>query len=69
MKEKLKQRKQVWDKCKEIWRCVCSLKTNPFPCPCPYFLEYKICKCNWEDLKEWHDINKWVEFNTNKIEK
>lgn len=60
----LKKRMEVWKKCKELWRCVCSMANNPFPCPCPYFLKFKKCKCNNEELEKGHTVSDWVEFNT-----
>jgi len=62
----IKERLIVWKKCKELWRCVCSTPNNPFACPCKYFIEYKKCKCNWEELVEWDTIEKWINFNINK---
>lgn len=58
-------REKVQAKSKEIGRCICSLPTNPFTCPCKFFIDKDICHCAMEK-HEGITQEEWANYNLNK---
>ena len=50
---------------RELGRCVCSLEYAPFPCPCPFFIDKKICHCAGES-HEGYTQEEWTQYNLDR---
>lgn len=60
----IKKRIEAQKKSRELGRCICSTKSFPFPCPCKFFIDKKICHCSGEE-HEGVSQEEWAKYNIN----